>query len=396
MPHKKLKIVIVGGGPSGMLAAIELSKFHEVHLYEKGKTLGRKFLVAGKGGFNLTNKATDKELTDHYHANSHLKIALENFDTGATRDWLSTLGVPSYIGSSGRVFPEKGIKPITVLKALKNSMLANGVQVYEAHECVAFDKDSVTLKNKTSKLNVTFDHCIFALGGASWSVTGSKGDWRAMFEKNNINTLDFKAANCGLESSDIQNKLNTHFGSPLKNITISVGAITVKGETVISSYGLEGNAIYPLSSTVGKLLEEQTEAMLYIDLKPFHTEEELLDKIGPNTATKNYAYLFKLNKSHIALIKAFTDKENYTDPRLFIKNLKNLAVPIHKLRPMEEAISTTGGIDSSELLETLALKKIPNIYIAGEMFDWDAPTGGFLLQGCFATAHTVVKSILEK
>ncbi len=396
MPHKKLKIVIVGGGPAGMLAAIELSKHHEVHLYEKGKTLGRKFLVAGKGGFNLTNKATDKKLRDHYRANSHLETVLQNFDTIATRDWLSAIGVPTYIGSSGRVFPEKGTKPITVLKALKNSMLNNGVQIFETHECVSFDKDTVTLKHKTSKITVTFDCCIFALGGASWSVTGSKGDWRAMFEKNNINTLDFKAANCGLESSDIQKKLSTHFGSPLKNIKISVADMTVKGEALISSYGLEGNAIYPLSSTVGKLLEDKPKITLYIDLKPFQTEQELLDKIGPNTATKNYAYLFKLNKSHIALIKAFTDKENYTDPRLFVKNLKNLAVPIHKLRPMEEAISTTGGIDTRELDDNLALKKIPNIYIAGEMFDWDAPTGGFLLQGCFASAHTIVMSILEK
>ncbi|MGB2273908.1 MAG: NAD(P)/FAD-dependent oxidoreductase [Flavicella sp.] len=395
MPQKKLKIIIVGGGPAGMLAAIELSKTHEVHLFEKGKTMGRKFLVAGKGGFNLTNKATSKTLIDNYKGSTHLAKALQKFDSKATREWLEKLGIPTFVGSSGRVFPKKGIKPITVLNALKKRMLQHGVYLNLEHECVDFDKSSVTFQTKNGELKVEFNRCIFALGGASWSVTGSKGDWRAMFEKNGINTLEFKAANCGIESSIIQEKLHNYFGNPLKNISVSTSEMTVKGEALISSYGLEGNAIYPLSSSIGKTLDKDKQAIIYLDLKPFQTKQDLLNKISPRTATKNYGYLFKLNKSHIALIKAFTDKENYTHPELFVKNLKRLAVPIHKLRPLEEAISSVGGIDSEELDATLSLKKIPNIYIAGEMFDWDAPTGGFLLQGCFATANLIVESILK-
>lgn len=396
MDSSKKKIVIVGGGPAGMLAAIELSKKHEVHLFEKGKTLGRKFLVAGKGGFNLSNNVTGQELISKYSSSKVIENSLVNFDSSRLRNWLNELEIPTYIGSSGRIFPKKGIKPIQVLAALKNRLLSQGTKLYFTHEFINFNATSIEFLHKKEIKLVSFDYCIFALGGGSWSVTGSNNKWIDIFNDNNISTKPFEPSNCGLEINFVNKAMNNFIGTPLKNIRVSCNGTMVKGEAVVSSYGLEGNAIYPISRIVRESLKKNQDTFIELDLKPFNSEEDLIQKTKENTMPKNYGYLFKLNKAQIALIKVFTDKETYLNPVLFAKALKKLVIPITALRPVEEAISTVGGISLEELDENLSLKKIPNIYIAGEMFDWDTITGGFLLQGCFSTAMHVAKNILAK
>ena len=385
-------IIIVGGGPAGMMAAIELSKTHKVSLFEKGKTLGRKFLVAGKGGFNLSNSLIVKELSSKYTPNYLFTNILKSFDSKATVTWLEELGIPTYVGSSGRIFPEKGIKPIEVLNALKQRMIKQNVSIYLEHEMIDFNKSSITFNNKTSKFSKEFDTCIFALGGASWSITGSDGLWTHLMQKNNIKTSTFEPSNCGIIVNYNNKPIAQHIGTPLKNIRITFQDKIVKGEAVISTYGLEGNAIYPLANAIGTLLKKG-QTTISIDLKPFNTEKELISKLTSTTQPKNYGYVYNLNKAQIALIKSFTDKETYINPIRFVKALKRLAIPIEGLRPIEEAISTTGGVPLEELNADLSLKKIPNIFIAGEMFDWDTITGGFLLQGCFATGYFVAKHI---
>lgn len=389
------KIIIVGGGPAGMMAALELSKTHEVHLYEKGKTLGRKFLVAGKGGFNLSNNVIGQELTSKYSPEDFLTPILNNFDSSKTRSWLEQLGIKTFVGSSGRIFPEKGIKPIEVLNAIKNKLLEQNVKINLEHEFVNFNKNEITFKKNNEVIIQNFDKCIFTLGGGSWSVTGSNGNWLPIFDKKGINTKPFEASNCGLEVNYSNKEILKYIGTPLKNIRVSKNDTTIKGEAIISEYGLEGNAIYPISSAVREELKIKGSVSINIDLKPFNTEIDLLNKITDTTLPKNYSYIFKLNKAQIALIKSFTDKETYLNPVSFIRSLKNLSVPISKLRPIEEAISTVGGISLDELNSDLSLKKIPNIYIAGEMFDWDTITGGFLLQGCFSTAFHISSEILK-
>mgnify|MGYP000548410728 CR=1 FL=1 len=391
LPQKK--IIIIGGGPAGMTAAIELSKHHNVHLYEKGKTLGRKFLVAGKGGFNLSNNVIGTDLLSKYSPEEFLNNILLNFDTKATKTWLYDLGIPTYVGSSGRIFPEKGIKPIEVLNAFKNKIISQGGKIHYEHEFKSFDSKKINFLKEGKIIHVEYDYCVFALGGGSWSVTGSKGDWLQSFEENNIKTLPFEASNCGLEVDFNNKEINNFIGTPLKNIQINCNGKTIKGEAVISKYGLEGNAIYPISSIAREALHTNSNAFLEIDLKPFNTEEELLTKITETTLPKNYRYIFNLNKSQIALIKSFTNKETYLNPLAFSKTLKRIKIPILKLRPVEEAISTVGGISLDELNNDLSLKKMPHIYITGEMFDWDTITGGYLLQGCFSTAMYASKHI---
>lgn len=383
------KIVIVGGGSAGMIAAARLDARYEVHLYEQGKTLGRKFLVAGKGGFNLTNQATGDALYQQYSALPALQQALQQFDSQAMRQWLEELGVPTYVGSSGRVFPVVGTKPIQVLQALRNHLLEKGVQIHYQHTWKGFDaQEKLRFSSKEqAELVVEADHYIFALGGASWPVTGSNQAWLAPFEQLGIATQPFQASNCGIEITWPADFKARFAGQPLKNITIKTSNIQLKGEALITDYGLEGNIIYPLVAALRPILNQYGKADFSIDLKP-HTTLEILQKRCATAAIKpkNYAYEFKLQKPALALAKLATNKATYLHPSQFILAIKDLPLTAQGLRSIAEAISTVGGIDARVLNNHFALQQKPSIFVIGEMLDWDAPTGGFLLQGCFSTA----------
>jgi uncharacterized flavoprotein (TIGR03862 family) len=385
--HSK-KIIIIGGGAAGLVAAEQLSATCQVHIYEKGKTIGRKFLVAGNGGFNLTNAAVDKDLYSQYTAHPILQEALQRFDSRAMRVWLEQLGVPTFVGSSGRVFPEKGIKPIQVLQKIKDKLIEKGVQIHCNHEFVGFDAtEKPLIKHKENTVALEADAYIFALGGASWSVTGSNMNWLNFFEQIKTPTEAFEASNCGLEVNWKADFKEKHAGTPLKNIQISVGSKLIKGEALITDYGLEGNAIYPIIPAVRAALKTQALSHIVLDFKPNNSHQSLLGKIkGKRLKTKNYVYEFNLDKAQFALIKAFTTKEEYLAPERFIEAIKHLKIPVQALRPIEEAISTVGGISLEALNSNFSLKQQTNLFVIGEMLDWDAPTGGFLLQGCFSTA----------
>lgn len=385
------KIIIIGGGAASLMAADRLCTDYDISIYEKGKTIGRKFLVAGNGGFNLTNKAHGEELTQHYLPHFFLNKALLNNDSSKMRSWLDNLGIPTFIGTSGRVFPEKGIKPIQVLKKIKDRLVEKGVNFFFHHEFIGFDKKcNVIVKNEKDEFTLEADFFIFSLGGASWSVTGSDGKWTSAFEKIGIKTNPFQASNCGLNIDWPEHLKTHHAGKPLKNIKIKINDFEVKGEATITDYGLEGNAIYPLIWKVREAFSEGSTPTLNIDFKPLNSKDKLLEKIKNKTAkTKAFAQALNLNSTQVALIKSFSDKNNFLEPLVFIDSVKHLQIPIQSLRPIEEAISTVGGIDLNEVNPNFSLKKYPSIFVIGEMLDWDAPTGGFLLQGCFSMAQAI-------
>lgn len=387
--HSK-KIIVIGGGAAALVVAEHLSVANEVHIYEKGKTVGRKFLVAGNGGFNLTNVATGNDLQTKYTAHPVVQNALQRFDSQTMRAWLTTLGIPTFVGSSGRVFPEKGMKPIQVLQKIKDKLAHQGVQIHYKHEFIGFNEhQQPVLKYEDKTFSPKADAYIFALGGASWSITGSNMDWLPLFEQLEIPTKAFEASNCGFEVDWKTDFKESYAGTPLKNIQVSVHSKIVKGEALITDYGLEGNAIYPIIPTIRASLKSTKVVNIAIDFKPNNSHQSLLSKIkGKRLKTKNYAYEFNLTKAEFALIKAFTTKEEYLAPERFIEAIKHLKIPIQALRPIEEAISTVGGISLNALSPNFSLKQYPHLFAIGEMLDWDAPTGGFLLQGCFATAAT--------
>jgi uncharacterized flavoprotein (TIGR03862 family) len=389
-------IALIGGGPACMIAAYYLSDQYNVTIYEQGKAIGRKFLVAGNGGFNLTNAAKDEALRNAYSQDSILLDALKEFDSGDTRNWLAELGIDTFIGSSGRVFPEGDTKPVEVLKKIKAALKRKGVNILLHHRFVGFDQlNKPLIQHKESTFSLSEDKFIFGLGGASWSKTGSNQDWLKEFEKINISTVQFASSNCGIDLNISQEFLTTCQGTPLKNISLSLNNHHRKGEAVITKYGLEGNAVYPLIPAIRERQKQGKKVVLYLDLKPNNTVNQLKAKIIPGkTRTKNYQYVFNLTKIHIDLVKLTLQKDAFLDPYSFVEQIKKVPLHIDSLRPIEEAISTVGGIDFQELNDFFWSKKHPKIGIIGEMINWDAPTGGYLLQACFSSGVQIARSLL--
>ena len=390
------KVVIIGGGAASFVAADQLSKHFEVCVYEKGKSVGKKFLVAGKGGFNLAHNLSLPELSSLYSPKGFMDNCLESFDSNHLRNWYSHLGISTFIGSSNRIFPEKGISPANVLNTIKSKLHKQGVTFFTEHEFIGFSKSvKPLLKNVTEELEITADYYIFALGGGSWKVTGANSKWLPLFENIGIPTLPFQSSNCGLNIEWPTQILNHHVGKPLKNISVSINNNHIKGEALITTYGLEGNAIYPISSWVRDALKTDKNPQIAIDFKPNNTEIQLLAKLK-HASPKNYGKLLHLDSVQMAFIKSFCTKEEYLNPTHFVGKVKNILVTIQSLRGVEESISTVGGIPTSELNADFSLHKYPHVFCIGEMVDWDAPTGGFLLQGCFSMSNYVAQNILER
>ncbi len=390
-------IAIVGGGPSAMMAADVLSKFHNVTIYDKEKSIAQKFLVAGKGGFNLTNSLQGTELTEKYTPKYFMRNSLLAFDSVALRDWFAKLGIETFVGTSGRVFPAKEIKPVEVLDKIKNKLLSNNVKIIVGAEFVGFDgNQSIKIKHENKIENVVADYYIFALGGASWSITGSDGKWGKYFNEIGVNTIPFEASNCGININWNEHIVKNHQGKPLKNISVSVGKTSLKGEAVITTYGLEGNVIYPLIPKIRALLNSRVRVVIKIDFKPNNTTAELVKK-GNNKSmsSRDYGKVFNLKREQLAIIKSSLTKEEFLSKQTLINRIKELPIEIKSLRNIEEAISTIGGIDVEELASDFSLKKYPNIFCIGEMVNWDAPTGGFLLQGAFSMGHYVGEAIIK-
>lgn len=382
----KKSVSIIGGGPAALILAalLDCNKF-TVTVYEKNKTLGRKFLVAGKGGFNLTHSEPIGELIARYTPPHFLEKALLDFDNEDFRKWIDSIGIPTYIGSSKRVYPERGIKPITVLNAIMDVLNKQGVAIEYQHTWTGWTSNDTLVFNTDTKIKS--DYTIFAMGGGSWKVTGSDGIWLDLFERENIPVVLFQSSNCAYRVAWPEDFILEHEGSPLKNIAISCLNKRQKGEAVITRFGLEGNAIYALSPQIREELERHQKAIISLDLKPTLRYEDLLDKIRKSTFKKTSETLLKeikLSPAQIGLLKKYLSKETYLNPELLAQNIKRLNIEITGSALLNDAISTTGGIQLDAVDENFQLKNKKNNYCIGEMLDWDAPTGGYLLQACFS------------
>lgn len=382
----KKSVSIIGGGPAALILAalLDCEKF-KVTVYEKNKTLGRKFLVAGKGGFNLTHSEPIAELIARYTPSHFLKKALLDFDNEDFRKWIGTIGIPTYIGSSKRVYPESGIKPINVLNAILGVLAKQGVTIQFQHTWTGWtSNDAVVFNSDTA---IKSDYTIFAMGGGSWKVTGSDGTWLELFEKESIPVIPFQSSNCAYRVDWSEDFILEHEGSPLKNIAISCLNKKQKGEAVITRFGLEGNAIYALSPQIREELENQQKALVFLDMKPTLSSDDLLQKIKKSTFKKTSETLqkeIKLSPAQIGLLKKYLSKETYLNPELLAQNIKKLSIEITDSALLNDAISTTGGIQLQAVDENFQLKNKKYNYCIGEMLDWDAPTGGYLLQACFS------------
>ena len=390
-------IAIIGGGPAALSAACFLSNKFQITIYEKEKSIGQKFLVAGKGGFNITNSLVGNELVSKYTPKSFLKDCLMNFDSNETRKWFAGIGLETFVGTSGRVYAAKKHKPIDVLNSIKLALKNKNSTIKSNHSFIGFDKNKNPLiKHERNIETIIADYYIFALGGASWPITGSDGKWLNYFSSIGIKIKEFEASNCGVNIKWDENLINYHTGKPLKNITISCGKLNSTGEVVITNYGLEGNAIYSVIPAIRELVPKN-KAEIILDFKPNNTLYELISKLkGKEASSSNYKKLLNINSQQLALIKSVISKNDFQTPLKFVSHLKSLKIQINSLRPIDEAISSVGGIPINELNDDFSLKKYPKYFTIGEMVDWDAPTGGFLIQGCFSMGVYTAKIISKR
>lgn len=392
----KKRIAIIGSGSSAFLLAafLDTEKF-SVTIYEKNKNAGRKFLVAGKGGFNLTHSEPIDQLIKRYTPDDFLNKALLDFTNIDFRDWLDKIEVPTYIGSSKRVYPKEGIKPIELLTSILNHLKEKGITIKYEHTFSDWDdKDNPIINKKT----IQTDYTVFSLGGGSWKVTGSDGNWLDTFSKKGIKTKPFKASNCSYQVAWKEKFIQKHEGTPLKNITISCNNRIQKGEVVITKFGLEGNSIYGLGPQIRDKLLTDSKATVFIDFKPSLTAEKIHSKITLSNH-KNTAQILKkelkLSPPIIELLKTSISKAAYLNAESLSKNIKKFPLEIVNTASVDEAISTVGGIDLKAVSENFELKKMANQFCIGEMLDWDAPTGGYLLQACASNGVHLAKHLNE-
>ncbi|MGZ3904334.1 MAG: TIGR03862 family flavoprotein, partial [Bacteroidia bacterium] len=323
-----------------------------------------------------------------YTPSVFLEPALHNFTNENLRGWLKEVGVETFVGTSKRVFPVKGIKPIDVLNAILERLKQKDVQIKTKHEWLCWNEnDDLVFDAEGKKEVVRSDFTVFSLGGSSWKKTGSDGSWKKLFEEKGVPVKDFLPSNCAYEINWGENFLRKSEGRSLKNISVSCGNKTKKGELVITKFGIEGGAVYALSPEIRSQFSENSSATIYLDLKPDLTPEEIKMRLslkGKKSQSKLLADSIGLSGTQIELLKCLLSKEEFTHIDLLSEKIKHLPIQIVSVALVDDAISTVGGISLEGVNEFFELKNLKNNFVIGEMLDWDAPTGGYLLQACFS------------
>ena len=382
----KQSIALIGGGPAALLFAsfIDTTKY-EVQIYEKNKQCGRKFLVAGKGGFNLSHSEKLEDFITRYTPSNFIEPALRSFSNDDLRNWLKEIGIPTIVGSSKRIYPEQEIKPIEVLTKILNFIEKRGVKINYEYNWTGWNASGdLTFENGDA---VKADKAVFAMGGGSWKVTGSDGSWLQSFLDRGVEVNQFEASNCRYSVNWEEKFIANYAGEPLKNCFYSSGNKTQSGEIVLTQNGVEGNAIYALSPEIRKDLKRNGKAVVEIDFKPNWSKNKVLEVLNKSRFNKMTDILKKdlrLSKTQISLLKNITSKDEFLSKTYLSHLIKIYPLTITDLTAIDDAISTVGGIALSSISESYELKAIPNNFTIGEMLDYDAPTGGYLLQSCFS------------
>jgi len=387
-----VELAIIGGGPAGLKCAeVAAIKGVKPTLYDAMPSVGRKLLVAGRGGLNLTHSEPMDRFAKRYGggaSSAYWTSCLSEFDNNSLRAWALDLGIETFVGTSGRVFP-KEFKAAPLLRRWVERLRAYGVSFQMKSRLMGLskkhDRFHLSFHAPEGIIEGVADAVILALGGASWPETGSTGEWVTLVQEMGIEVTDLVPANCGWEANWDSDIIESIEGCPLKNITVSAGDKSIAGELLITRYGLEGGALYQLGPTLRNLEDPG----VLIDLKPSFNVQDLANKIQHYQGDLIDLCInkWRLGKAAVLLLKTFADSESSLTPLSLAHAVKSLHIPLIRPRPIAEAISTAGGVAFPELDDHLMIKRIPGLFVAGEMIDWEAPTGGYLLQGCFATGN---------
>jgi uncharacterized flavoprotein (TIGR03862 family) len=396
----KKQVAIIGGGPSGLMTADILSAAgHDVSVYEAMPTMARKLLMAGKSGLNITHSEPYSAFIERFgNAKQHLQPALDDFGPYDVRDWMAELGQQTFVGTSGRVFPDV-MKASPLLRTWLHRLEQQGVKLHTRHRWIAFNGDLLTFQTPTGTVEVRSDATLLSLGGASWPRLGSDAAWVPTLRDKGIVIADFKPANCGFDLPWSDVFLSRFAGAAIKSVVASSAAGNFQGEFVISKHGVEGSLIYAHSAVLRDALLNTGKATLFLDLAPGKTQDKLasdLAKANPKDSfTNRLRKKTGLSDVKIALLRELTPEITALDPADIAAKIKRLALPVVATRPIAEAISVAGGIEWSQLDENYMLRPLQGMFAAGEMLDWEAPTGGYLLTACLATGKAAAKGMLK-
>lgn len=394
----KKQIAILGGGPAGLMAAESLSSTgHAVTVYEAMPTVARKFLLAGKSGLNITHSEEYDRFSSRFGvSNSRLRAALDAFKPNDVRSWAAGLGTETFIGTSGRVFP-RVMKASPLLRAWLRRLDQQGVTILTRHRWFGFSDGGYTIQTPEGPMTIHPDAALLALGGASWPRLGSDGRWLPWLSEKGVAIGDFQPANCGFDV-DWSDHLRQRFsGEPVKSVTATSTAGVIPGEFVITRHGIEGSLIYAHATALRNRLATGKATALEVDLMPGRSQERIAREIGKQDQKASLSNRLRkgagIDGVKAALVRELADHADLQDPHRLANLIKALPIPISAPRPIAEAISSAGGVEWGGIDRNYMLKALPGLFVAGEMIDWEAPTGGYLLTACFATGRAAASGI---
>lgn len=394
-------IAVIGGGPAGLMAAEVLSAHGvPVDVYDAMPSVGRKFLMAGKGGLNLTHAEPLADFVTRYgSARQYIEPLLDRFGPDDIRMWARELGIETFVGTSRRVFPV-GMKASPLLRAWLKRLTEAGVTFQRRHKWLGWnDEGSLRFATPGGEKLIQARAVMLALGGGSWSRLGSDGTWVEILRQVGVPVRPLQPSNCGFEVTWSDAFRERFEGHPLKAVTLGFESFQRRGEFIITRDGIEGSLVYAASALLRDAIQAHGTAVIELDLSPDRTVEWLTEKLSKPRGTRSLSNFLErtigLKGVKVGLLREFVPKPAFQNPAQLAAHIKRLPVPLVGVGPLERAISSAGGVAFQALDENLMLTTLPGVFCAGEMLDWEAPTGGYLLTACFASGRAAGIGVLK-
>ncbi|MGX4643054.1 TIGR03862 family flavoprotein [Massilia sp. SYSU DXS3249] len=403
-PHVRPRVAVIGGGPAGLMAAEVLAAGGvEVDVYDAMPSVARKFLLAGKGGMNITHSEPYPDFVARYGARSGAVGSwLEGFDPARVREWIHGLGIGTFVGSSGRVFPTD-MKAAPLLRAWLHRLRESGVRFHMRHRWQGWQDGALRFATPEGGLDVRPDATILALGGASWARLGSDGAWVPLLAAQGVEVAPLQPANCGFDTDWSAHFSEKHAGAPLTTVAIEYegrdgSRARRKGQFVVTATGIEGSLVYALSAPLRDQVAARGSTTIWLDLVPDLSAERVSDEVtrprGARSLASHLQSRLGIKGVKAGLLRECLAQEEYMDPDRLAAAIKALPLVLKRPRPIDEAISSAGGVRFESLDAKGMLRAVPGVFVAGEMVDWEAPTGGYLLTACFAGGRAAGAGVL--
>ncbi|MGE8704116.1 MAG: TIGR03862 family flavoprotein [Achromobacter sp.] len=399
------RVAIIGGGPAGLMAAEKLSEAGaQVDVFDAMPSVGRKFLMAGRGGLNLTHSEPAQPFLARFGDRApFVQPWLQTMDGAGLRAWAHALGIQTFVGSSGRVFPQE-MKAAPLLRAWLARLRGQGVRFHMRHRWLGWGDskagvDALRFATPDGEVRHAADAVVLALGGGSWAKLGSDGAWVPDLQSHGVPVAPLRPANCGFDVAWSEHFRSRFAGQPVKSVSMACGGPARQGEFVVSETGIEGSLVYALSATLRDQIDADGSAVAMLDLAPDWPHEKVMAAVthprGARSMSSHLQSRLGLTGVKAGLLRECASAEDFKDPERLGQRIKALPLTLVRPRPIDEAISTAGGVAFAGLTAGLMLNAVPGVFCVGEMLDWEAPTGGYLLTACMASGASGAAGVID-